>query len=330
MTEIAAPIDLCDAQGGLNRAAIGWSRRPLHDCTLRGRFPNKRRWHHWGVLDRDVYVTLTLADIDLFMVAALMVIDLASGKKRQWVGAARRGGSRDWPLIPGTGTARFSSAGMTMTLTDRGDETHLEGTCPGVNIDVTVSRPPSLETMNVVVAPSDDAFLFTSKQMALPARGCVTFGRRRYELGADAFAGLDWARGVWPAGVKWRWGCGVGTAGDRRVAVSLGAEWTDGAPVNENAFVIDGRLQKVHEDVTITRIAGPDGSWRIHGPRADLVFEPRQRIRPGANLGVVAAVLDHSVGSFRGTIVPDDSPPLSVSLTGWCEEVRLGLLAKGV
>jgi hypothetical protein len=326
LTEITAPIALCDARGNLNRAAIGWSRRPLHTCELTGRFPNKRRWHHWGVVDRDVYATITLADIDLFMVAAVMVVDLASGKKRQWVGGGRRGGSQTWPKVPGTGRAQLHSLGLTIDLEDRGDETRLFATTPGVRIDVTVSRPEALDTMNVVVAPSDDAFLFTSKQMALPARGAITWGKRRWDLTPDAFAGLDWARGVWPAGAKWRWGCGAGTAGGHQVVVSIGAEWTDDAPVNENAFVIDGRLQKVDAHHTITRADGPKGSWRLEGPQADLTFSPHQRIRPGANLGVVAAVVDHSVGTFTGTIVPNDGAPLTVALTGWCEEVRLGLL----
>ena len=46
--EITHPVTLCRADGTLNPQAVGWSRVPLHDCTLNGWGRNKR-WDYWCV-----------------------------------------------------------------------------------------------------------------------------------------------------------------------------------------------------------------------------------------------------------------------------------------
>jgi hypothetical protein len=48
--EIAAPVSLCDASrpGRLDRAAVGWTRRPLHHCNLTRRLGAKKRWNYWA------------------------------------------------------------------------------------------------------------------------------------------------------------------------------------------------------------------------------------------------------------------------------------------
>ena len=41
--EIVAPVDLCDARGRLNPAAVGFSRQPLVRANLSGHWPRKKK-----------------------------------------------------------------------------------------------------------------------------------------------------------------------------------------------------------------------------------------------------------------------------------------------
>jgi hypothetical protein len=47
--ELTKPVDLCTADGSLNPAARGWSRRPLHRANLDGRFGLNKRWDYWAI-----------------------------------------------------------------------------------------------------------------------------------------------------------------------------------------------------------------------------------------------------------------------------------------
>jgi len=51
--ELTAPVDLCDSAGRLNRAAVGWSRQPLHNCNVSGHWPRKKRWNYWCITSPD-------------------------------------------------------------------------------------------------------------------------------------------------------------------------------------------------------------------------------------------------------------------------------------
>ena len=53
--ELTSEIDLCTPDGRrLNRAALGWSRRPLHRANLDGCFGINKRWDYWAILAGDV------------------------------------------------------------------------------------------------------------------------------------------------------------------------------------------------------------------------------------------------------------------------------------
>src|SRR5262249_45501022 len=157
-----------------------------------------------------------------------------------------------------------------------------------IEVAVTVERPPSHETVNVVVPWDEARFHFTSKQQALPARGVVRVDGREHRLDreGDAFACLDFGRGRWPRGIEWGWALASGRAGARTIGLNLGARWTDGTGVTENAVVIDGRVHKIADAVDFT----PGGAWRIRtraGDRVDLSFTPSHRRALRLPLGLV-------------------------------------------
>jgi hypothetical protein len=328
--ELAAPVALVDGDGRLSPAAHGWARRPIIDGRLTAQWPRKRRWHHWGVLDDRQYISLTVADLDVTTVGALAAYDFETGARRWRVGVARGGAGQAWPDVPGSGRVRFAAQGLSLDFSDDRDRTRLEGGWRNFSVAIDVHRPEDHETLNVVVAPRADRFLYTSKQIGYRAEGEIRWNGSARSLGRNAFAGLDYARGVWPADVRWRWAAGAAVIGGRAIAVNLGAEWTDGA-ITENAITIDGRLHKIHEPVRIAPAAGSDGAhgWILANARIDLRFTPRHRETPGANLGVLRTRLDHGLGRFDGSIVTDDGEKIAVSFPGWCEQYTLRTLGRG-
>ena len=78
--EITGPVDECDAQGNLNPAAKGWSRHPLHNCNLKGRWPRKKKWNYWNILDDNFTFSATLANVDFIGLAFLYLIDFKTKK----------------------------------------------------------------------------------------------------------------------------------------------------------------------------------------------------------------------------------------------------------
>ncbi len=105
---------------------------------------------------------------------------------------------------------------------------------------------------------------------------------RTIRFGPDdgSFAVLDHGRGKWPYSMTWNWAAGYGRVAGRRVGLQLGGKWTDGTGSTENGLFVDGRLHKIHEDLTWTYdrtdFLAP---WRITGPRVERHPRPLPRAR---------------------------------------------------
>jgi len=62
--ELTAPANLCLPNGRLNPTAVGWSRRPLHRCNLRGRWPRKKKWNYWAITTESHLFSATISHLD--------------------------------------------------------------------------------------------------------------------------------------------------------------------------------------------------------------------------------------------------------------------------
>lgn len=316
-TELTAPVALCDGRGRLRPEAIGFSRVPLHDPAIPGRWGRRKRWHHYCVTTEHHAVTLTLADLDYLSLVGLQVVDLARGTRTERV-AARPGGL---PLPAGLhGSLSLRMGGITVALDDRPAFARLSARARGVELDLEIERPAGHETLSVVVPWDARTFQLTSKHTALPARGHATVGGRRVAL-EHAFGCLDFGRGVWPFRTRWNWGSAAGLVGGRRVGFNLGGRWTDGTGSTENGLVVEGRLQKLSEPVRFLHDrADLLRPWRIESASGSvsLGFRPAVLQRVRVPLGLLGASLDLAFGHFTGRVLDLEVPPLS----GWAEDFR--------
>src|SRR5262249_9398025 len=138
-----------------------------------------------------------------------------------------------------------------------------------------------------------------------PARGSIRVDGRRSPIADGALACLDWGRGVWPARTSWNWASASGVSHGRVVGMNLGARWTDGSGVNENALLVDGRLTKIHGDVRFDwDRRAPRRTWTIRsttpesGDAVDLSLEPE--VLDGATIPGIGR-LCVAFGTFRGS-----------------------------
>lgn len=327
--EVTEPIDLVGVDGKLNRAAVAWSRQPLHRCNLPASLERKKRWNYWAVTSDDLLFSATIADVDRAQVAGAYLYHRATERHIN-TGAIVAPGTITMPEFT-AGDIRIEQPRLTVAMTDEGDGTRIVVDAPdfggmALHADIHIERPGGHETLGVVIPWSDLVFQYTSKQNTLPASGVVQLGDERLELRQPAFGCLDYGRGVWPEHTLWNWGSASAVRDGRTIGMNLGDKWTDGTGMNENALCIDGRLTKISEDL----IWDYDRSdwmrpWRIRtaaSDRIDLVFTPEhERADVTGDRDGWFTEAHQMFGVYNGRITPDDGPSLQLrDLFGWAEE----------
>ena len=93
--EITEPVDLCLPSGRLNRAAVGWTRGPLHRTAMTG-WGRTKRWEYWGVVTDRFCVGIVVSSLDYAGVCSLWVLDRETGLV--------------WQRTPSSGTSDWAAA----------------------------------------------------------------------------------------------------------------------------------------------------------------------------------------------------------------------------
>jgi hypothetical protein len=343
--ELTEPVDLCTDDGRLNPDAVGWSRRPLHRGALPGSWGRRKRWDFWGITGPGCALNVVVADVDYIGLADVWFHDAATGRDaaRSVMVPLARGVAL--PDRPGEAPIVVERGGLAVSIVEEprgtrlrvafGGEGRSSGGGPGPDggfrADVLVRRTDGHESLSVVIPWSERRFQLTTKDVARPAEGTVVWEGRTHELRADgtSWGCLDFGRGKWPYRTRWNWGAGAGIVdlpgGPATVGLQLGGKWTDGTGMTENALCVDGRLSKLSEELVWTYDTTDWlRPWTIRTPRSDrldLTFTPTHDKPSRLQLGVVAQSVDQCFGTYAGTIVPDDGPPLAIDgIVGWAEE----------
>lgn len=326
--EITKPVDLCDARGALNPAAVGFARQPLFRANLSGHWPRKKKWNFWNWIAPDFVFSVTLADIDYASFCAFTLTDFRDGT--HWAGSSY--GLPGRIALPDHVEASigFHEGGIDYSNLIDGNDLSVRfrgvaGDRTRIDAELLVRRPRDHESLNVVVPWTETRFQCNSKHAALPCAGEVRAGDRRYRFDPrTGFAVQDWGRGIWPYRSFWNWGVATGYAGETLLGVNFGAKWTTGTGANENGILANGRLHKVMEDLRWdydpVEWRKP---WRVvaeHSGAIDLVLEPVAAHTPRMNVGVLATGGVCAFGIWRGRVRVEDREIAVDGLIGWAEE----------
>jgi hypothetical protein len=327
--ELTAPANLCLPNGRLNPAAVGWSRRPLHRCNLRGRWPRKKKWNYWAITTESHLFSATISHLDYAGLVFVYYADFTSQQLTEVTRLLPLGWGCPMPDEVNADVV-YDSSGfhLAMRQTDSGvtldvDVADFEGRPLAAHFDITVPRQH--ETLNVVVPWDERTFQFTSKQNCLPATGVVTIGGQEMRFdGPQSFGCLDFGRGIWPRRCRWNWGSASGWQNGRTIGLNLGGQWTDGTGSTENGICVDGRLHKLSEDL-IWHYSRDDfmQPWRITAPSSavDLTFTPFMERQAASNVWLVRSAVHQMFGRYNGSIVTTDEECIIVGdLVGWAED----------
>ncbi len=342
MAELTSPVALCGAKG-LNPAAVGWSRRPLHTCTLAGSSRlRQKKWNYWAITTQTHLFSVTVSDIGYAGLAFLYLVDFDKGTFHEETVLVPFARGFD---LPDTVDAdvHFERNGLVISMvhsdgpaghcvTHRVDMPSFMGR--GLHADFVVSYPADHDTLNVVVPWDERRFQFTAKHNTLPTVGSVRLGAGggeavqeiRFE-GPQAFACLDYGRGVWPYRCAWNWGAASGRVRDCTVGLNLGGQWTDGTGATENALCIDGTLTKVDEDL-VWEYDTRDWMkpWKVRTPDVrliDLEFTPMLERVAKTNAWVVRSEVHQMFGHYQGVVRDATGRAVEIErLVGWAEDHR--------
>jgi hypothetical protein len=327
--ELTTPVNLCLPNGRLNPAAVGWSRRPLHRCNLRGRRLRKKKWNYWAITSESHLFSATISHLDYAALVFVYYADFAGGRLAEVTKLLPLGWGCQMPDEVEADVA-YQSPGLSVTMRQTGSGVMLDvavadfdGRPLSAHFDITV--PPQHETLNVVVPWDERTFQFTSKQNCLPATGIVTIGGQETRFsGPQSFACLDFGRGIWPRRCRWNWGSASGRQNGRLVGLNLGGQWTDGTGSTENGVCVDGRLHKISEDLT-WQYSRSDlrQPWRISAPSGavDLTFTPFLERVAASNVWLIRSEVHQMFGRYNGIITSADGERLAVrNLVGWAED----------
>ena len=333
--ELTEPVDLCTPDGAaLNRAALGWSRRPLHRANLHGCFGRNKRWDYWAILAGDVVVSAVYADVDHFGLADVYWADLTTGEAGGHAIVAPAG-VIELPERPATAPLRVDRDGLDLQIVDDEVGTHLSASWTepdgrAARLEVIVELPAGHESLNVVIPWSDELFNYTSKHQARPARGELVVGERRRPIGgvdgAESWGVLDVGRGRWPSEITWNWGGGAGRCGDHVVGLQIGAKWTEGSGFTENGILVDGRLTKLGSELSWEYDwDDPMAPWHVQDPggQLDIVLTPRFDKHSKLDGRKRGSETHQVFGRWSGRLRTDDGLELEFEgLQGFAEEAR--------
>lgn len=324
--EIAAPTALVGKDGRLNRAAIGWAAQPIIDTSGlgAGRGRNKR-WEYWNVVTPNHILAATVSSIDYACVPEVWVFERATG--REWGKSAAVIPPRGAVLAPRLehGPSSMRAKGLAIDVTEQPGGTRIRAEIEGASFDVFAELPEGHERLALVVPWSETRFQYTVKDVARPAAGTLTLEGVTHELPAgESWAVLDHGRGRWPYNIAWNWGAGSGISGGRVIGVQVGARWTAGTGVSENAVFVDGVMHKIHgETAWEYDLANPDGSWRVHGGGLDATLTPFHVKRSRMNFVVLTGRTDQCFGEWSGTFRTESGEVIAFEgITGWAEDVH--------
>lgn len=323
---LTGPVPLTLPNGRLNRDAVGWAPQPVVDTSALGTGRGRtKRWEYWNVATPTHILALTVSSIDYACVHEVWVYDRQTGAT--WGESATVIPPRGAVLAPSLerGRSMARATNIAIDIDEVPGGTRLRAQIPGVSFDVIAALPAGHERLAVVVPWSDTRFQYTVKDLARPASGTLRIEGVDHPVpDGESWAVLDHGRGRWPYNIRWNWGAGCGVSGGRVIGVQVGAKWTAGTGVSENAFFVDGRMHKIHgETEWHYELDNWRAPWRVHGGGLEATFTPFHNKRTRTDLLVLKGHTDQCFGYWSGSCVTTEGETITFDgLLGWAEEVH--------
>jgi hypothetical protein len=336
--EIKNPGALLDDQGRLNQ--VGWSRHQLLDCNLenasfyRWKFLQKfrvKRWDYYAVFTPQRFFSATIADLGYAGNIFVYTLDFETLDLHEEGIVVPFG--KDILLPRSSAGRRSSFANKQLSLEFLFDDQvrRLLVSWPGfhdgrgIKADLSLAQPEGQETITIVIPIGKKRFYYNTKINCLPASGSIHYGDVTETLRPDSSLGsLDWGRGVWEYTSFWQWASASGFLPDgRTIGLNLGGGFGDTSQATENAFFLDGILQKLDQVVIDYDPGDYLRPWHFadNQGRLTLEFQPFKERVALTRLGIIDSEVHQIFGRYSGYVMGDDGARIEIdNLVGFAED----------
>ena len=336
-TEITTPGALLNEKGDLARP--GFSRALVQEyrrADVKVSPLRIKEWDYYLVNNGKFALALTVADNGYMGLDSVSLLDLEEGWEiTKSPMSFLPLGKKHLPETSVTGDVHSAARGYGIHFIHEGEKRVLIAymnkfgeSALSARVELTECPEDSL----VIATPFEKPrhFYYTQKINCLRAEGSVSLGDETWRFDpTDAFAVLDWGRGVWTYHNTWYWASASGALDGVPFGFNLGYGFGDTSAATENALFHGGRLHKL-EDVDFgipQRDGKPDflSPWHFTSSDGRFTAEFRPILDRAACTDFQLLKSDqHQVfGRFTGECVLDDGTALSFrDFPGFAEQVE--------
>ena len=337
--EITCPLALLDSSGSLTEP--GWARSLLWDyrrAAVQASPLRIKEWDYYCVSNGRMALALTVADNGYMGLGSASLLSLEGEHPWEITKSPMTVlplGRTGLPETSAQGVTSLTGKGFRLLFRTEGGERllafHMENFRGGGTLRGEIRLTEEPKDSIVIATPFEKPrhFYYNQKINCLRAEGSVSLGDETWRFDpTDAFAVLDWGRGVWTYHNTWYWASASGTLGGVPFGFNLGYGFGDTSAATENALFYGGRLHKLEEvDFGIPQKDGkPDflSPWHFTSSDGRFTAEFRPILDRAAcpSAGVVRSGQHQVFGSFTGTAVLDDGTAVRLKeLLGCAEKV---------
>jgi hypothetical protein len=173
-----------------------------------------------------------------------------------------------------------------------------------------------------------NSFRYSRRSPWFTVEGVVQFGSSEMVFTrGNAWGIFDWNRGARPRSDIRFWAAACGICASRQVSFSVGYGSADSAPGTENAFFVDGKINKLDQVTFHINPANWLLPWRFtsNDGRLEMTFTPNQERIERTGLVFFSMTRRQVCGSFSGKVILDDESELEFrEITGFAERLKTG------
>ena len=332
--EITKSAPLLNAAGDI--AEPGWARSLLsvyRRADIRAGKLRIKEWDYYIACDGRYGIAFTIADNSYMGLISASVIDFTQARERTaTVMSAFPLGKFMLPETSAAGDTLYGDKRVQMAFRVKPGERLIScrfaNFLDGETLEAELRlEQPKMDSM-VIATPFHKKrhFYYNQKINCMPVSGGFTCGKltHAFEPG-QAFATLDWGRGVWTYDNTWYWGSGNGLFAGKPLGFNIGYGFGNTSAASENLVLYEGIAHKL-SGVTF-HIPGDDylKPWTFSSDdgRFEMDFVPILDRAAHTSALVIESDQHQVFGRFTGTIVLDDGRTLALKdFLGFAEKVR--------
>jgi hypothetical protein len=339
--EVTRTIPLLDRKGHL--VEEGWARHPMFSYdrkAIKATAWSIKEWDYYAVVNhtKGYAVTATMSDLGYASLFALSYIDFTRGACSQKDAISFFTFGKLGLSKTSTEDSQLSWADKTLRFAfiKKGDQRHLLFACPtlmlpdgskGLDVSLTLTQDPSMETMNIATSWKENrkAFYLNEKVNCMPAKGTIRRGLELEHLqDGDAWGVLDWGRGRWTYQNRWYWGSASGLLENIPFGFNIGYGFSDRTSASENVLFYNGKIHKLDDITFHIPEKGYMEPWNFtsNDNRFNLSFKPAVDRSSTTDFIVIKSEQHQVFGWFTGTVILDDKTELFLKeFPGFAEDV---------